>query len=88
MSFTLKSDVKSHLSARGRARNHPFISPSQPDATGFSEAEPGESKADPPGFVEDFVGEHSPRGISIVPAAPLVSATGVQAPDVTRSPQE
>ena len=32
---------------------------SQPDATGFSGAEPDATKANPSGFAQDFVAEHS-----------------------------
>lgn len=88
MSFTRKSDVKNHLSARGRARNHPYVSPSQPDATGFSEAEPGEIQIEPSGFAEDFVGEHSPREASSVPAASASGSMGYQMPGVSRSLQK
>jgi hypothetical protein len=69
MSLTRKSDVKNHLSARGRAGNGPFLSVSQPGATGFSAAESAEIKNDP-GPVENSTIEHLLRGINIVPAVP------------------
>jgi hypothetical protein len=83
MSLTLKTDVKNHLFARGRARKHPHIAPSQPDETGGSQAVPGEAKVDSTPFDNDFVGEHSPNGISIVPASPVTGSIGANAVDVT-----
>jgi hypothetical protein len=67
MIVTSKNDVKNHLSARGRSASGQFLSPGQPQATVFSAAELVEIKEDPTGFVEDFLGEHSPHGASIVP---------------------
>ena len=69
MSSTTRSDVKNHLSARGRAGSGPFLAVIEPDATGFSAAESAENKTGPTCFVEDYIGEHSPLGISIVPNA-------------------
>jgi hypothetical protein len=83
MSLTPKTDVKNHLFARGRARNHPHIVPSQPNETRVPEAVPGEAKVDPSPFDNDFVGEHSPNGISIVPAYPVTGSVGANASDVT-----
>ena len=67
MILTSKSDVKNHLSARGRSASGQFLSPGQPPPTTFSAAELVEIKQDPTGFVQDFLGEHSPHGVSIVP---------------------
>ena len=36
MTLIKKRDVEKHFAARRRARTHPFIPASQPDATGFS----------------------------------------------------
>jgi hypothetical protein len=74
MSLTPKTDVKNHLFARARARNRPHIIRDQPDKTSVSKAEPGEAKVDSSKFDSDFVGEHSPDGISIVPATPLAGS--------------
>ncbi len=75
MILTSKSDVKNHLSARGRSASGQFLPPGQPQATEFSAAELVEIKQDPTAFVEDFLEEHSPHGANI-------------APDLARNPQE
>jgi hypothetical protein len=74
MSLTQKTDVKNHLFARGRERNRPHIIPDQPDKANVSKAEPGEAKVDSSKFDSDFVGEHSPGGISIMPDTPLAGS--------------
>ena len=68
-----KSNVKSHLSARGRAESGSFLAASKLNAPGFSTAEAVALKADPDGFVEDFIGEHVGHGLRIVPTAPRSS---------------
>ncbi len=69
MSVTRKSDVKSHLSVLGRVGHSPILTVTLPEPTGPSAAE-AEVKSDPAAFTEDFIKEHSPHGISIVPDVP------------------
>ncbi len=88
MSITRKTDVKNHLSARWRGQNRPYLAVSQPDATGFSGTDQDAIKVQPSAFIEDFDGERSRRGISLVPADLSINTTGIQVPEVSRSPQE
>ncbi len=69
MSVTRKSDVKNHLSALGRVGHSPILTVTLPIAAG-SAAPDAEVKSDPAAFTEDFINEHAPHGISIVPDAP------------------
>jgi hypothetical protein len=59
MSLIKQSDVKNHLSPRFRTKIHLRQPESQPDATGFSAAEPDAINATESSFTEDFVAEHS-----------------------------
>lgn len=85
MSITKKSDVKNHLSARHRTEIHLYRPVSQPDATGFSLAEPGTIEPVPSGFAEDFVAEHSSSDIALEPAHQSTHPVAPQAPEVSRS---
>lgn len=79
MSLIKKSDVKNHLSARHQNRIH--IAPvSQPDATGFSGANPEAIEADRSVFNRDFTGDHTTSGKSLAPSAETtVTARKLQA---------
>jgi hypothetical protein len=85
MSLVKRSDVKNHLSPRFRTKIHLCEPVSQPDATGFSSAEPEPTSPQPAEFADDFIGEHSS------PAAPgdqsrqVQVAVGLQAPSTTKS---
>ena len=85
MILTRNSDVKNPLSARWRSGRSPSLSVSQPDATGSSEADPGAIKVDSSAFAEDFHGEHSSRGIHIVPAVKPPNSASVPVPDIPGS---
>jgi len=85
MILARNSDVKNHLSAHWRAVKSPHLSVSQPDATGFSEAEPVAVKVDPSEFVEDFHDEHSSCGIHLVPAAQSPNTARALGPDTPGS---
>jgi hypothetical protein len=87
MSLTLKTDVKNHLFARGRAQNHPHLVPREPNATGVSQAVPGEAEVQSSGFDHDFVGEHSPNGMRVVTSFRLSGSIDANAPDLPESPQ-
>jgi hypothetical protein len=69
MTLIKKRDVKKHFAARRRARTHPFISASQPDATGFSGPAPDSIPVKQKGFAKDFLGEHS---VPVKPIEPRV----------------
>ncbi len=69
MTLIKKRDVEKHFAARRRARTHPFIPTSQPDATGFSGPAPDAIPANPKGFVKDFLGDHSVPAKPIAPGA-------------------
>ena len=82
MSFVERSDAEKPLSLKFRTKIHLCAPESQPDATGFSEAESGTDKASLSGFAADFVAEHSSPGIaastdhlpgSLQPEVPKVS---------------
>jgi hypothetical protein len=87
MSLIKKSDVKNHLSPQFRTKI--FLCPpvSQPDATGYSVAEPGAIKAISANFAEDFVKEHSSSGVAVVPADPMIDSTDLQVVAVSKSAQ-
>jgi len=85
MSLVKQSDVKNHLSSRYRSKIHLCQPESQPDATGFSVAEPDASKANPSSFVKDFVAEHSSSGAGLAQSDPLIGSFGSQAPATSKS---
>jgi len=68
-----KTDVKNHLSARGRAESGTFLAASKLNLPVFSAAETAALEADPTGFAEDYIGEHVAHGMRIVPAEPRSS---------------
>lgn len=67
----MQSDVKNHLSPRFRTKIHRCEPMSQPDATGFSGAEPDATRADQSVFSDDFVVEHSSPGTAVAPVHPV-----------------
>jgi hypothetical protein len=83
MSIVKKSDVKNHLSPRYRTKIHL----SQPDATGFSGAEPDVIKENPATFSKDFTAEHSSIAIPVASADLLTGSTPPQSPLVSKSAQ-
>jgi hypothetical protein len=58
---------------------------SQPDATGFSEAEPGATNATQSRFVADFVAEHSAPSVAAAPGGHLPGSFHAEAPKVPKS---
>src|ERR1700722_2773864 len=65
MSFVERSDAEKPLSLNSRTKIHLCAPESQPDATGFSEAESDINKANLSSFTADFVAEHSaPRAVA------------------------
>ncbi|MGA2571049.1 MAG: hypothetical protein ABSF23_11070 [Terracidiphilus sp.] len=81
MSLIKKSDVKNHLSPRFRTKIHLC----QPDATGFSVAEPDAIKANPASFAGDFVAEHSSSGVAVAPTDPATGSIRPQTPTASKS---
>lgn len=91
MSLTMKSDVKNHLSLHFRTKIHLCEPVSQPDATGFSGADPDAIAANPSGFGEDFVREHSSSRAALVEdnsqGEPSLDSVGPLAPATSKSVQ-
>jgi hypothetical protein len=87
MSLIKKSDVKNHLSPRYRTKILLCRPLSQPDATGYSVAEPAGIKANPSDFATDFVAEHSSSGTSLSGADPVTGSIRPRAPTVSKSAQ-
>jgi hypothetical protein len=69
MPLIKKRDVKNYFAARRRARSHPLMPASKPDAVANSEQDPGAISSTPSAFAEDFREEHSSRDKSTTPAA-------------------
>lgn len=65
MSNIRQSDVKNHLSPRFRTKIHLCEPVSQPDATGFSGAEPDAIKENLSTFSKDFIADHSSVAIPV-----------------------
>ena len=80
MSLIKKSDVTNRLSPRHRNEVYLVKPASQPDATGFSNTEPGARKVKLPDFAKDFQGEHSFSGTGLAQIDPLTVSIGPQAP--------
>ncbi len=87
MSLTKKSDAKNHLSARFRNEIHLDKPVSEPDATGFSQDEPGARKDTSSDFAEDFQVEHSFSAIALAPSDPLTGSLGPQSPATSKAAQ-
>lgn len=87
MSVVKKTDVKNHLSPPFLAKIHLVQPESQPDATGFSVAEPDAAGADRSKFAKDFVAEHSSSGVAVAPADQLTGSSSQQAATVSKSAQ-
>jgi hypothetical protein len=77
MGLIKKSDQKNHLSLRYRSKIYLCEPVSQPDATGYSVAEPGVIKVEPSAFVKDYSAEHTIAGRQ---ATPTANPTGVMDP--------
>jgi hypothetical protein len=65
MSLVTRSDVNNHPSLNFRTKIHFCARESQPDATGFSEAESDTNTGNPSSFTADFVTEHSAPGVAV-----------------------
>jgi len=87
MSPVKRSDVKNHLHPPFLTRVHLVQPESQAEAAGFSGAEPDAIKADPLGFAQDLVAEHSSSGVAVAPTNPVTGSIRPQAPAVSKSAQ-
>ncbi len=87
MSVIKRSDVKNHLHSPFLTRIHLVQPESQPDATGYSVAEPETIKANPSGFAEDLIAEHSSSGFSVAPTEQVTGSSSQQAPNASKSAQ-
>jgi hypothetical protein len=85
MSLIKQSDVKNHLSPRFRTKVHLRQPESQPDATGFSAAEPDAINATASSFTEDFVAEHSAPDAAAAPGDHLPGSFRPDTPTVSKS---
>ena len=87
MSLIKKSDVKNHMRPPFLTKIHLCRPESQPDATGYSVAEPGKINPTRSGFAADFVTEHSSSGTSLAPVDPATNSIHPHAPTVLKSAQ-
>lgn len=85
MSNIRQSDVKNHLSPRFRTKIHLCQPGSQPDATGYSVAEPDAIETNPSNFSEDFVAEHSSSGAAVAAADRVTGSSGPQTSTTPKS---
>jgi len=69
MSLIKKIDVEKHFAARRAMRQAAARPVSQPNATGFIEAEPAGAKTNAQGFIKDFSLEHSSSSVPFTPIA-------------------
>ncbi len=85
MSLLKQTDVKNHLSPSFRTQIHLVPPVSQPDATGYSVAEPDTTKPNPLNLAEDFVAENSSSGLAVAPTDPVTGSIRPQAPAESKS---
>ena len=87
VSLIKKSDVKNHLSPRHRTQIHLCPPESQPDATGFSAAEPGTVQADGSDSNRHLDAERSFTGTALAQGNSLIGAISSGAPPKSKSVQ-
>jgi hypothetical protein len=87
MSFVERSDAEKPLSLEFRTKIHLCTPESQPDATGFSEAESDTDKANLSSFTVDFVAEHSSPRVAAAPTDHLPGSFHPEFPKVSKSAQ-
>ena len=89
MSIINRTDVKNHMRPPFLSKIHlcpPGMPPeSQPDATGFSEAEPNAMNASQSGFIADFVAEHSSPSVAAAPGRHLPWSFHPDVPEAPKS---
>jgi hypothetical protein len=85
MSPSKRSDVRNHLHSPFLTKIHLCPPVSQPDATGYSVAELGTIEANPLGFADDFIAEHSSSGLAFAPTDPVTGSIRPQAPAASKS---
>jgi hypothetical protein len=87
VSLIKKSDVKNHLSSRYRTKIHLCEPASQPDATGFSVAEPDTIKAKPSTSAGEFIAECLSSHLAVAPTEQVTGSSSGPAPTVSKSAQ-
>ncbi len=87
MSFTKLSDVKGHLHPPFLTKTHFGQPESQPDATGFSGADPDTIKVNRSGNAEDFVAEHSSSLTALAQGDPVIGSIDPQAATTSKNVQ-
>jgi len=85
MSIINRTDVKNHMRPPFLSKIHLCPPESQPDATGFSEAEPSVMNATQSEFSADFVAEHSSSSTSAAPGRPLPGSFHPETPTLPKS---
>jgi hypothetical protein len=80
MSIINRTEVKMLLRPPFLTKIHLCTPETEPDATGFSEAEPDAMNTQPSGFAADFVAEHSSSSSSSAPGRPLPGSFQPEAP--------
>jgi hypothetical protein len=65
MSLIKKIDVKKHCADRRAMRLVAARPVSQPDTAGLSKIKPAGMRTSPPGFIEDFILEHTSSNVSV-----------------------
>ena len=85
MSIINRTDVKKHMQPPFLTKIHLCAPETEPDATGFSEAEPDAMNAQPAGFTADFVAEHSASGVVTPPQRHLPGSFHPEADTVPKS---
>lgn len=85
-----RSAVKGHMRPPFLTKIHVIPSESRPDATGFSGADSDATEANPSGFSEDFVAEHS-SGTTLAgdnsQSNSLIGSIGPPVPSTSKSVQ-
>ncbi len=85
MSIIDRTDVKNHMRPPFLAKIHLCEPQSQPDATGFSAAEPDAIETIPSDFTADFVAEHSAPDAAAAAGGHLPGSFRPETPKVAKS---
>ena len=87
MSLIKPSDGNNHPSPQNRAKIHLCQPVSQPDATGYSAAQPDPVAETSPAFAQDFVAEHSSPGAAAAPGDHLPGSFRPETPTAPTVPK-
>jgi hypothetical protein len=86
MTLIKKCDVKDYRSLRAHKALRPFRTANEAGLTRSSKIEADEAKANPPGFVADFLLEHSSSGESAVPTTLSIHTESEFVPGTAANP--